>query len=296
MAAPVLVDYSYMFTDTGILLNANNNAPLVGAPVFDVQKVSGLDLGNIRTSMRISEGEDGGTVEGEFLDPRTVVIEGILYCEASDSIEAQLDSLKANFQPGTVNKPLYMKSPGTDQRVLNCKSLGVRYDVDQARRYNSTSFQITLQASDPVVYGSTVKSFYGTLSTEVVNGHGFDHGYDLSFGGVTTTGQQITVVNSGNKEVGAIITLQGPVTGPRIVSDTEGKTLSFPSLVAATTSDTITIDLKRRTVKLNGASRRLTVDNKEGWFLIQPGTNVLRYQALSSTVVPINGTYQDGYF
>lgn len=293
--APVLDDYAYMFTDTGVLLNANNSSPAVGAPVYDVYKVTGLDLGNIRTSMRIAEGEDGGTVEGEFLDPRTITLEGVLFCTATDSIEAQLDLLKSNFQPRRIDQPLYVKSPGTDQRVIFCKSLGVRYDVDQARRYNSTSFSVILQAQDPVVYGSAVKSFSGALSTDVINGHGFDHGYDLSFGGVSATGSEISVVNAGTKAVGATIRLFGPVSGPRIVSDTAGKTLNMSTLVAAS-SDIITIDLRRRTVKLNGVSRRGTVDDESGWFLLTPGTNVLRYQAASSTVVPIDGTYRDGYF
>jgi hypothetical protein len=295
MVAPVLDDYAYMFTDAGVLLNGNNNSPVVGVPVYDVYKVTGLDLASVRTSMRIAEGEDGGTVESEFLDPRTLTIEGTLFCHSSESIEAQLDALKSNFQPSTVDKPLYIKSPGVDQRVVFCKSLGVRYDIDQARRFNSTSFSVILQAQDPVVYGSTVKSFSGALSSEVINGHGFDHAYDLSFGGASSTGSQMSVVNAGTKAVGAIITLYGPVTGPRIISDTVGVTLNMSSLVAGV-SDIITIDLKRRTVKLNGASRRGTVAYEDGWFLLVPGTNILRYQASSSAVVPISGTYRDGYF
>jgi len=296
MAVPVLGDYCYQFSDTGILLNSNSNAPVLGAPIYDIMKLSGLDLGNIRTSMKTSEGMDGGTVDNEFLDSRTVTIEGILFCHSAESIEAQLDALKANYQPGTADKPLYMKSPGTVQRVLYCKSLGVRYDVDQARRYNSTNFTIVLQAQDPVVYSSAVKSISGTLSSEVINGHGFDNAYDLSFGGITTAGNSVIVVNDGNKAVGALISLRGPVTGPRLISDTVSKTLSFPSLAASTSSDIITIDLAKRTVKLNGVSRRMTVDGNEGWFLIQPGTNMLRYQATSTTVVPLDGTFRDGYF
>jgi hypothetical protein len=295
MAAPILDDYSYMFADTGVLLNANNNVPIVGQPIYDVLKVSGLDLGNIRTSMRIAEGEDGGTVEGEYLDPRTIVFEGVVFCHSSDSIEALLDNLKANYQPTRNSQPLYIKAPGTEQRIVYCKSLGVKYDLDQARRYNSTSFQIILQASDPVIYGSTVKPIYGTLSSETIGGHGFDHAFDMGFGGVTTSGSQITIVNEGNKAVGAVINLLGPVVNPRLVSDTTGKTLSL-TLTAGTSSDTISVDLKKRTVKLNGASRRGSVVDENGWFLIVPGTNVLRYQAQSTTVVPLNGTFQNGYF
>lgn len=296
MVAPVLDDYAYQFTDTGVLLNANNNAPAIGAPLYDIYKVTGLDLANIRTSMRVSEGEDGGTVEGEFLDPRTITIEGTLFCHSADSIESQLDLLKSNYQPRTLDQPLYIKSPGVDQRLIFCKSLGVRYDIDQARRYNSTTFQVILQAQDPVVYGSVVKSFSGALSTEITNGHGFDHGYDLSFGGITSTGSQISIYNAGTKAVGAIIRLYGPVTGPRLINDTTGKTLIFRPTLIATSADIITVDLKRRTVKLNGASRRGTVEDENGWFMLAPGVNTLRYQAASSTVVSIDGTYRDGYF
>lgn len=296
MAAPILDDYSYQYGDDGVLLNANSNVPVLGAPIFDVMKITGLDLNNFRTSMKVSEGEDGGTVESEFLDPRTVSIDGILFCHTDESIEAQLDQLKANFQPRTTDAPLYIKAPGVDQRVLFCKPLAIRYDVDQARRYNSTSFSIVLQAQDPVIYGSTVKTFAGALGSETSGGHGFDHAYDLSFGGVVSTGSQLNIVNAGNKAVGAEITLSGPVTGPRLISDTSNKTLAMPALVAATMSDKIVIDLHKRTIKLNGASRRMTVDANEGWFKILPGTNVIRYQALSSTSVPIFGTYRDGYF
>lgn len=294
--APVLSDYSYMFTDTGVVLNDDDSSPLSGAPVYDVHQITGLDLSMVRTSMKVSEGEDGGTVEAEFLDPRTITIEGTLYCTSSDSIEAYLDALKANYQPSITDKPFYMKAPGTDQRMLRCKSLGVRYDINQARRYNSTTFQIILQAQDPVVYSSTVKSFAGGLSSDVWNGHGFNHGFDLSFGGSTILGNQITVVNEGTKSVGAIITLYGPVSGPRLISETANKTLSMPGLNVPTTTDTAVIDLRKRTVHLNGVSRRFTVDSNEGWFLIMPGTNVLRYQAASTTPSQLVGTFSDGYF
>lgn len=296
MAAPILADYSYQFKDDGVLLNANSNSPVLGAPIFDIQKISGLDMATIRTSMKISEGEDGGAVEGEFLDPRTISIDGVLFCHTDESIESMLDRLKANYAPSKLNYPLYIKAPGVAQRVLFCKPLAVRYDIDQARRYNSTNFQVILQASDPVVYGSEVRSFYGILSNDVEGGHGFDHGYDLSMGGAPVAGSQLLFTNAGNKAVGAEFTLTGPVTGPRIVSDTTGKTLSMSTLVASSSMDKIIIDLHHRTVKLNGVSRRMSVDPSEGWFLIQPGLNSLRYQAISTTPVPIEGTFRDGYY
>jgi hypothetical protein len=133
------------------------------------------------------------------------------------------------------------------------------------------------------------------LSSETIGGHGFDHAWDLSFGGVATTGSQITVVNDGTKAVGALIRLIGPVITPKLVSDTAGKTLQF-NLTAGTSLDAIDIDLNKRTVKLNGASRRGTVADENGWFKLLPGTNVIRYQAASATVVPLNGTFQNGYF
>jgi hypothetical protein len=296
MMPPVLDDYSYVFTDTGVTLNADDNAPLAGAPVYDILSISGLDMGNVRTSMKISEGEDGGTVEAEFLDPRTIVIEGVLYCTSSDSIEVHLDLLKANYQPSVIDKPFYMKAPGVSQRVLFCKSLGVRYDVDQARRYNSCTFQIILHAQDPVIYGSVVKPITGGLSSDTWNGHSFNHGFNLSFGGSTILGNQITVVNEGTKAVGALITLYGPVTGPRLISETANKTLSMPDLNVPTSTDTAVIDLRKRTVHMNGQSRRFTVDSDEGWFLLLPGTNVLRYQATTTQPSQLQGTFSDGYF
>lgn len=277
MTAPVLGDFTFQFGASGVLLNGSPSNSY--DPFFDVDKVTGLDSGTFRSSTKALDGRDGGIVEAEFQDPRTIVVSGMCYGQIN-AIGPYLDQCKANFGPSKFDQPLYIKEPGNSQRQIFCKSLGFKYDWDAAYRLNSAAFQVTLIAADPVVYGAVQRSVGGTNTTGTYPGFGFNLGFNFGFGGAYTPSSLI-VVNQGNKSVGGIINITGSGTNIRILNNNTGKTLSTSISIGA--GDTLIFDLNYRRVTLNGVSRRGSV-TAENWFKFDPGQTPLQLLTDSGTV------------
>lgn len=285
MVAPVLIDYTYQYTDTGVVLNTDASL----TPFLDVLKISGLDSAPARLSTKDTEGMDGGIVEADYETIRTVVVEGTLY----GTTEAFLDTLKTNFAISTVALPFYFKSPGTPQRVLFAKSIGLRYDVEQVRALSITNFQVQLLAGDPILYASTLSTSVVNVSAPITTGRGYNRLYPLSYGGTITSGI-FFITNAGTRPVGATMVITGPVVNPIVVSDTEGKSIQV--LISLAVGETLTIDLAGKSIILNGtANRRNLMTATSKWFKLQPGANQLRFNATTTTSSQITVSWRDGW-
>ena len=175
----LLQDYEFKFgqDDNAIILNNGAASATVGTPIWDVQKVTGLDLPDVKVSDKEFDGIDGGVVEASNISMRTVRLEGVLYAHQDDSLEGYLDRLKTNYAPvprqangmffDASQKPFFIKPPGVTERFLFAKSVGLKYDWDMARRFNSTPFQIILQAQVPTLFSPQLHMVTANLTANV---------------------------------------------------------------------------------------------------------------------------------
>lgn len=268
MSTLVAADYNYQFLDTGVLLNG----PVDTVNGFvDVNSVDGLDSAPFRSSNRVREGQDGGFLDSLFEDMRTIVISGNMFAPAG-LVEIFLDTLKANFAPNTLPQPFYFQHPQSGVRTVFCKSLGIRYSVDQLRRVGQSPFQITLQAEDPSIYGSLV-TVTGSIQT-ATTGRAYNRAYNYGYGGTTGTSGGVVANNTGNKPTPALIRIYN-VTNPELVNDATGQRLKYT--IALNDPNYLEIELRNKTVLLNGtANRRGSQVGTSQWFLLQPGSNSIR--------------------
>lgn len=265
-----LDEFSFRLKDDGVLLNPSNQI----FPFVDVYKVSGLDSAPFRETERDHEGVDGGFLDAEFEKGRPIVIEGTALGDV-ETLLPLLETLKVNYQPSSVLLPFYYRAPAIGSRVLFVKPRGVRYDWDQAIRHGETPIQFQMYAEDPRQYTPILETGYVPWSQGPTNGIGFNLGFNFGFGTPAAL-DNVIISNGGNRETPAIITITGPVTDPRIVNDTLGKTLLFEIVLGV--NDTLTIDLGTKTVRLNGTSNQRGTLASPDWFLLQPGLNYFRYQ------------------
>jgi hypothetical protein len=258
-------DFTFQYTDTGIVLNED-----VSASFVDVHKVGGLDGGHIRSTIRQLEGMDGGTVDAIFENVRTVVIEGVVYGD-----ESYLDALKANFAPTRNPQPFYFDAPGITPRVIFAKSLGVKYSWETMRRVGKTPIQIQLVAEDPAIYDAT--AITGSIGLGgVSSGFGFNLAFNFGFGGSTSTSGSANLFNIGSRDADCTFTMIGPVTDPAIVNDSTGNRLDFAGFTLPSGSQLV-INLRYKTIRLDGVNRRNALTGNSKWFMIQPGSNVIRF-------------------
>lgn len=265
-----LDDFSFRLKDDGVLLNPTDQI----FPFVDIFRIDGLDSAPYRETERDHEGVDGGFLDAEFEKGRPITLEGTAYGPV-ETLLTLLEDLKVNFQPSSTLLPFYYKAPAIGSRVLFVKPRGVRYDWQRALRYGEAPIQFQMYAEDPRQYTPVLETGYVPWAAAPTNGIGFNLGFNFGFGTAASM-DNVTVVNNGNREAPAIITISGPVTNPRIVNDTLDTTMLFTIVLGAT--DTLTIDLGNQTVRLNGTSNQRGTLQQPNWFLLQPGENHFRYQ------------------
>lgn len=260
-------DYTFKFRDDGIVFNTDVD-PL--NPFIDIESITGLDNPEYRITERDREGIDGGYIDAEFEKTRAIVISGTVYATHA-TLEPFLEQLKANFAPSHDPYPLYFQAPGINERVVFCKSYGFKYEWGTARRTGITPFQVTLVAEDPTIYDSTITTANTALAS-AATGRSYNKAYNFGYG-VSIIGGIVTLVNAGNKDTGATITIYGPIVGPSIVHDLTSDQMFFDIVLAV--GQRLTIDLRARTVMLNDTANRRSVMSGH-WFMLQPGPNSLR--------------------
>lgn len=269
-------DLTFKYTDSGYVLNADIDPSGV---FVDIDKISGLDSAPFRTTTKDHEGTDGGFVDAEFEKARPISLSGTLYSTPS-SFMAALDVLKANFAPTRTPQPLYLLMGSVGERVIFCKSQGVVCDITTGYRTGTCPIRFELIAEDPIIYDNVLNNINVPLGVQVATGLGFPLGFNIDFGAVAAGSDGLDVYNGGNRKAPAILTISGGtgVTDPTILNDANGGLLKFSGLTLSST-DTLVIDLRNRTVVLNGSANRRSRLPNPTWFLLEQGTNHIRYRA-----------------
>jgi len=279
--------FSYQLGDTGVILNPNDQT----LPFVDITEVQGLDSPDFRATERDHEGTDGGFLDAEFEKMRTIVLQGQVIGDVS-TVETFMDQLKSDWSPRRTTIPFRYAHPGVAQRVVFVKPLGVRYSVNQLRRTGCADVQFTCQAEDPRIYDDAVVTVSLILGVPLTTGFAFNLGFPFGYGAPASP-DGVTVTNYGNRPAPATITIPGPVTNPVIYNDTTSNVLSFSIDVAS--GDYLVVDLGNRTVKLNGSVSRRGALLEPDWFMLEVGSNFIRYRAEAGGSNPASIAYRNAW-
>lgn len=269
----------------GVILNSDD------LTFVDIDKVAGLDNSPYRETTRDHEGTDGGFLDAEFEKGRDVILEGTVY-GSPDTLEAYLDSLKANYAPVTSPVPFLFKAPGVSERLLFVKSRGCNYDWDLARRIGCTPIQFKMFAEDPRIYDSSLSSLLISYGGDAGLGFAFNLAFNINFGGGATPGGQ-TLFNGGNRSTPITFVITGPVDNPILTNTTLGKTIAFNISLSAL--DTLTIDSRTRTVFLNGNINRRNTMTADQWFDLDPGNNFIGYGGQSGSGSTVQVSFRSAW-
>jgi hypothetical protein len=282
-----LAEYTFRLDDFGVVLNPNVSVP----PFVDITDVVGLDSAEVRQTERDWEGNDGTFMDAEFEKGRGIVLTGTAYADP-DGVELFMDQLKGNWAPSKTLVKFYFKGPGAVERMLLVKPLGLRYNWRTARRYGSTDIQFQCFAEDPRIYSSQEYSTSVNINTSGGVGFGFPFNFPFDFGTIVS-GLGTNLFNEGNRDTPVVFSIPGPSTNPRIVNDSTGDEMAFTVTLQA--NETLVIDTKYKTVKLDGAFNRRSTLNFPTWFNLKPGTNIIRYLATSGAGGPMIATYRSAW-
>jgi hypothetical protein len=229
-----------------------------------------------------------------YLAAAAVSLSLLLYPGAVQAPEDFLDAVGPLLSPAL--RPALVVS---NDQWAQARQLTVRYDSVAKPLSDATNWpvQISWQAPAGVWEAATLTVASLQPLTPPLTGLEFDPTTGLvvtSAGYVfpaSTAPSPTQVTSAGNAPSQWQALLYGPCTGPRLANDTTGLTVAFtPDMPPLNLGDYILLDSATQSAQLNsdpspGASMLQYLDfsvSNFGWWQIQPGLNIVRYQPASA--------------
>ncbi|SDP33031.1 Phage tail protein [Arthrobacter sp. ok909] len=242
---------------------------------FTLTSHAGLDAPPLRVSAYENAGEDGGTIGAAFYGSRLVTLTG--------TVRAQDGAGTADYNQARRNLAYMCRirkdsSGFPTMTPFSFTTLdGVAYSFSgQIKTFQIDSvyptwgkFIITIVCPDPNIYGAAFTS--GAVTRPSGGTVSFPLIFDPTFEFGTGTGGNASAYNYGNADAPLLITLRGVGSNPYIYSPLRGKNMKL-NYTTTLSSDVIVIDMKNKTIVLNGSTSLLSYkDVDSDWFSAQAG-------------------------
>lgn len=265
-----------------------------GTPL-EMTKIEGIDMPTVRNGDAGRPREPGRFVGLDVPDGRDIAITGELSTVAGTE---WLALANATAPGGITEYPLYFNTPawGTLVTMVRPRKRPMPIDL-KAALGNLVDVVLGFSGSDPRWY-TTPTNAPSVTSPGTTTGFTFPLTFPMSFGGGSSVGS-LTVVNPGNIDIPAILTVTGPCTTPSI---TNASVPGSPNLLFGVTlnaGDQLVIDTDMHTATLFtagsslGSSRVYTLGQGSQWWTLWPahgdytvpgGSNTIQF--LSSDPTP----------
>jgi tail protein len=282
-----LADLTYQFTDTGMLLNGNHQV----IPFVDIESISGLDTPEARVIEQDRDGAHGAFIYTRFYKHRAVALDMTLYATGS-TLDAELNKLKANFIRTDMVGAFYFKHPGSSQKVIFAKALGLRYSINPSWAIGIQPCSVILLAADPRIYDANPTTVVSRFEGFEVLGRNYPKTYPYVYG------QEILdaiapIYNAGTIETYFQLYIYGPVNTPRVTHEQTGKFIELNTSVAAGqvlsinfASAHVYLGTGRDPLGTGGGSTDVTytMTNDSRWLYASVGQNTYRCTALDTDV------------
>jgi len=237
---------------------------------FHIKGVTGLGIADIRSSSFLFSGQNGGMVTDQLLGFRTVVINGIIGKNDNSRAQHKIDrKAMIDALPIGATIPVYItvfdgETYRIDANVTDAK-------VEYRQRGVTSDFLIQLTAGDPLFYSTDGGDEQTAHITRVTQG-GYVTPYDLPVN--WASGSSPTVVtNNGEAMYLPRIELHDQAANPVITNQTTGE--RFKLNINMVAGDDVIIDMRKRTVTLNGSNIIGNKSTDSLWWGLQVGPNAI---------------------
>lgn len=249
-------------------MNFEINGLLIGAgTMYELESpVEGLDTPDIRTSSNNYSGRDGGIIAGQFYSPRLITLTGFVHNYLCDD---QSEARK-NFQaalPIREDLDLIITTFTGEQYTTTVRVVDVQLPITDKKISN---FKVDLYASDPNLYEIAgfeliiPRTSGGGFILPVVVPIIFEEG-----GGITN------VPNNGSTVIYPTFKIVGSATNPIFTNVDTGEVVQVN--ITTGPGDELLIDMKNRTITLNGSSVLGYRTDDSSWFGLKVGVNKITY-------------------
>lgn len=253
---------------------------------FEYTKFEGFDMPTVRNGDAGRPRSPGRFVGLDVLDGRDIAITGELLTVSST---AWTNLANAMSPGGTVEYPLYFASPfwGTLVTMVRPRKRPMPIDM-QAALGNLVSTVLGFSGSDPRWY-TTPTNAPSVSGAGTSAGFSFPLTFPLVFGGGSSVGE-LTVVNPGNIDIPAILTVTGPCTTPSITNASVPGSPNLTFGVTLNTGDQLVIDTDMHTATFFtagsslGSPRVYTLGQGSLWWTLWPANGDFTVPGGSNTI------------
>lgn len=236
--------------------------------------ISGLDTPPERNSTGDYSGADGGFQGAQYYSLRDVTLTGIIL--SPDITSHYIDrQLFLNAFPINVDLNITFIMPNGQSLYMLARRKNLTCEQDGPSMSN---FKIDLLSGDPLLYDVTGGSAIN-VSVPIKSGGGFILPVITPI--VSGAGSGPTSINNtGVAEILPLITITNSANTPVITNLTTGEFIKIN--VTMSNSDVLIIDMKQRTITLNGANVLAERDPTSSWWALEPGNNNIQFTTSSS--------------
>jgi Phage tail protein len=246
---------------------------------FEIKTLDGLESLPDIVNPDVKVDRDQGLYAGTYTaGGRLIAIEYEVHAGTDAAFRADLDALGAALAPiALTEQPLAFLLPGMVQlgRQSYVRPLTRACVVDIDYTHRIARGVMHLFATDPRLYDVTLNSQTAGLPA----GNGgltWPTAWPISWGSAGAGGL-LTCTNAGTFESRPVLTITGPIDNPTISNLTTGQ--SFTLAITLIGGDSLVIDMRAKTVVLNGTASRRGNATVANWWTIIPGNNSIQFSA-----------------
>lgn len=253
-----------------------------GFPVNDLsngvylqEPIQGLELTPSRTSSGDYSGRPGGYVGAQFDGMRLVTLNGYI----DGGTPSGLMTLRKQFQAAVAGSPLPCTFVDDGGNSYSFKAYRQAFNMPFDGNLLKSTWKLDLLVPDPNLYdNSSGGAVTINIPIKVQGGLTWPIVWPLVWaaGSVPTT-----VTNTGTVTIYPKFTLTDIMTNPTITNLTSGQSFTLNGLIT-TAGDVVTIDMRARTVLLNGGSILSYRTGTSSWIGVPPGDSAFEFSTISS--------------
>ena len=243
--------------------------------------IQGLEAPSYRLSSYQKPGEHGAFVSNLLYGDRRITLEGLIFANSLSAYELKRrgleEILSVKRDSNGVPIPKLLKFKTQDDKSLQVNVHPASKPKIDITNLTNGRFLIDLIAEDYVLEDQSSSSTSLTPPT----GGGIIYAVIYPVTYASATGGSETIVNNGNAESWPILTLDGPLTNPRVFSQTLDREMVLNMNLAL--GDQVIIDMKNKTIIQGGITNRLNKKTDESkWWWLDPGSNQIIFSTTSS--------------
>lgn len=231
----------------------------------------------LRLSLEELPDQDGSYDGPSYRGPRTITLGGHAYAASRAAMLRAKDQLAGLCDDQGIDalQPLVVTEAHLTRQAMVRLAADTKISDEGARLF---AWSLALIAPDPLRYDAAERTDATGLPLDYP-GRVYPRSHPWSYPAhPANTAGELVLDNAGTATTWPVLTVTGPVSGPRLIHAATGQELALDIDLAIT--DTLELDTASRSVVLNGtASRRYTLRAGSEWWGLTKGVNTVLYRA-----------------